>query len=51
MEISKVNLIFSMDEMDRKGEINVSEVVEVLCLISRKDPAEQVVLAAQSRRP
>ena len=30
MEISKVNLIFSMDEMDGKGEINVLEVAEVL---------------------
>ena len=50
MEISKVNLIFSMDEMDGKGEINVLEVAEVLCSISRKLPAEQVVFAAQWRR-
>ena len=48
MEISKVNLIFSMDEMDRKGKINVLEVGEVLGLISRKLPAEQVLVAAHS---
>ena len=29
MEISKVNLIFSPDEMDRKGEINVLEEQKV----------------------
>ena len=39
-----------MDEMDGKGEINVLEVAEVLCSISRKLPAEQVVFAAQWRR-
>ena len=29
MEISEVNLIFSPDEMDRKGEINVLEEQKV----------------------